>query len=963
MGSVEQQIYASLADESLKAGHHTHAATPGLDAATIEAHEEVCNHWGQYEATSPFKRSLVHLPLYEGEGSEPSHHLVILITDQGRDAKGRPGAMLRHLVRLDAEAFAAFDFDPFHLWRQGLLLAKWTPQTPFPQIANASDRTSRGDLQSIFPERYPLLRGLLSHLLATGRLHLQSSEDSPAAEETLGQLVELLPPDRRARLALTTFAYANANEYQLAVVRRGETTLRSSLEKFLDEPADGLATEDRAYLDRLFAALAAKDWNAAAACVHGEPVRSAPPRPTTPSVPFTPRGSAGAEAASEGEDMGAWAPSFRRGAPERKQGTSKRAIWIVALLVVAVAVGAIAVLQRGAGSDGPAGGRVNTRVEAASDLNGLVEEHARRLDTLLDQGSRDFDLAEAMRGMHARLGETVQATVESERAALAEAARATGGDPTAMALLLRDTADRIQRASRRLAALEAVLADADAAKVRAAAEANPTRLDLGESEPEGPQATPVAHWAAQLAEASPLVRATETLSWPPAEEDWNAQAQGLAAVAPAAPALAELGDTVAGQAALIAALAKDAGSLGADLLPFERASLDAARTSAERAQRAWGGLPTPLRAMDRLLDLGARASARPRGAAASEWMFELGEATKEGGLLESAAAAGPARAWLARWRVEVRRGIQGELGAGAGTPIGFAAVNAAETARVADALDEFAQAPTPAPAALVEQTRQQQRQLQDPLHRALYADWLRRQEQGRARTGSAFEDVYGALQRARASFASAPSASTWSALRAALTATEQTGLDVVARDPARKAQVDAVRRFARGLSVPVAAQMGVVRVELLRRSDYSGTERSLAQLRAVLVRRSDDAVLWQAGAPPVLAPPGAAFQKVEIRGGTGFEIGATDGVSLLIRDEKTSLLWAHLWADAGARGHVLDALAGTHEVKLSEAQQRSLQEAAAPARPDGQGESIARITVEVDASFWPALAQALAELP
>lgn len=964
MSSVQQQIYASLADESLKAGHHTHAATPDLDAATIERHEEVCNHWGQFEAGSPFKRSLVHLPLYEGEGGEPSHHLVILITDQGRDAKGRPGAMLRHVVRLDAATFRSFDYNPFHLWRKGYLLGDWTPQTPFPVIEAGSDPTSRGDLQSIFPERYPLLRGLLSHLLATGRLHLQSAEDSPAAEETLGQLIELLPPMRRARLALTTFAYSNANDYELAVVRRADTTLRSSLERFLDEPADGLDPDDRAYLDRLFAALSAKNWNAANACVHGEVLRAPEPvrAPAHPSTPFTSRKTDGSASTADAEDLGAWAPSFRRG-PERKSSSSKRMIWLAALGVVIAAVAIGALMQRGSGNEGPSGGRVNTRVEAASDLGGLVDEHARRLRTLIDQGSRDFDVAEAMRGMHARLGETVGATLEREREALTAAARATAGEPTAMALQLRTAADRMDRSSRRLAALESALADGDAARIRALVAASPAGLDLGESEPEGPQATPIAEWAKQLEEAAVRVRATGDLSWPAVADDWSAQAAALSEVASASAAVAALSRTLTPQATLVVALDRDAGALDANLLPFDAEVLRAAREAAENARSAWGGLPAPIAGMDRLLDLGERASARPRGAAAAEWMTEMGEATRPGEVLEAVTATGNARAWLARWRVEVRRGIDGELGGASGAPAGFAAAGDAETQRVAGALDDFAAAPTPAGADLVERTRLQQRQLQDPLHRALYADWLRRQERGRARTGSAFEDVYGALQRARSNFAAAPSAASWSDVREALKATEDTGLEVVARDPARKAQVDAVRRFARGLSVPVAAEISAVRVELLRRADYSGTERSLAQVRALLLRRSDGAVLWQAGAPPVLAPPGAAFQQIEIRGGTGFEIGATEGLVLVVRDEKTGLLWAHLWADAGAKGHVLDALERTHDIKVSEEQQRSLQQSEQPARPDGQGPAIARITVDVSDSFWPALAQALAELP
>lgn len=965
MGSVEQQIYASLADETLKAGHHTHAATPGLDATAIERHEEICNHWGQYEAGSPFKRSLVHLPLYEAEGSDPSHHLVILVTDQGRDARGRPGAMLRHVVRMDAATFASFDHNPFHLWRKGLLLGQWTPQTPFPVIEGAADPTSRSDLQSIFPERYALLRGLLGHLLATGKLHLQASEDSPAAEETLAQLLELLPPARRASLALTTFAYANAGDYQLAVVRRAETTLRASLERFLDEPVEGLHDDDRAYLDRLFGALAAKDWAAAAACVHGEPVRreTMSPPPSHQQVPFTHRKAAASPSgASASEDLGEWAPSFRRAGAQKKSGKGRRVLWFGALAVVVLGIGAFALLQRGAGNGGPAAGRVNTRVEASADLGALVDEHARRLRTLLDQGSRDFDVAEAMRGMHARLAETVEGTMQRERQMLTDGAAATQGDPTAMALHLRTAADRLTRASRRLAALETALVGPDVDAVRAAAAANAgSGLDLGETEATGPVASAPALWAAELGEAAASVRATAELTWPPTEADWNAKAAALSATASAHRVVDALAEALRAQTDLVASFGRDAGRLGDPIVPFERTAADAARNAAVQAHRSWGGLPAPMAAMDVLLALGMRAGERPRGAAARDWMAELGIATRADAPLGDVVEQGPVRAWLARWRVEVLRGVDGDRSADGWN--GFAAANAQENAQVATRLDALDAAPNPAGAELIESVRQQQGRLQDPLHRALLADWLRRQEQGRARTGSAFGEVYTALGRAHAAFVANPSSATWTQLRAALAATEASGLDAVARDPARKAEVDAVRAYGRAIGTPVSAQINGVRVELLRRADYSGSERSLAQLRALLVRRADERVLWQAGAPPVLAPPGAAFQQIAIPGGTPLQVGATEGLVLVVRDEKTSMLWGHVWIDAAQRGHVLDTLARTHEVRVSEQQQRALQEATLPAAPDGTGELLARITVDVDPSFWAALASALPALP
>ena len=968
MGSVQQQIYASLAIEGLKAGHHTHAATPDLDAATIERHEEICNHWGQYEASSPFRRSLVHLPLFEDGGSAPSHHLVVLISDQGRDAKGRPGAMLRHLVRLDAATYRSYDCQPFHLWRQGLLLDRWDPETPFPVIEARTDPTSGSDLQTIFPERYPMLRGLLSHLLAGGRLHLHAAQDSPAAEETLDQLLELLPPSRRAALALTTFAYANGNDYQLAVVRRPGTDLRESLDGCLDTPAEGLAEEDRGYLDRLFTALQARAWDRASAIVHGAdppaPVRSADPAPGT-------GGGAGAAhpasrpaaGGSAEEDMSEWAPTFRRGGEKRASGSGRRWLWLLALVVV-IGGGAVAALLQGRGGGGPVGGRVNTRVEAAADLDGLVREHVGRLETLVEQGARDFDLSEAMTGMHARLEELVAATLLREKESVAADLAGTGGDPESIVGVLREAAGRMEAVGGRLARLEEILSDRDVEAARAAVATENGAVGWGRSDPVSgrtPIAATVDAWAASLASCVGPVREIEELDWPPTPEVWRTSAQALGGPAEVVDPLAALAEALERQAGLLESMRADAARTTGPAHPFEQVEPLRVRDAGRRARASLGGLPAPMASMETLVALAVGAVEGFDGGRADGWLESLGEATASGAPLAPVVADGgsPVRPWLVRWRLEALRADGGRVE----EPTGFVAAGLEEAREVAQALDEYARAPVPAPAALVQGARGRLSGLEEPVHRDLVGAWIDRQERGRERTGSAFADVYSALGSASEEFGRSPSPETWKRLRESLARVESVGLEAVARDPGRRSEVAAVRSLSRALGTAVEVAPLTVRVELLGRRDYSGSDRSLAQLRAVLSRRSDGAVLWQAGAAPMIAPPGAAFRAIVVEGGSSFEVAADEPLQLVIRDEKSGMLWAHVWIDAPAGGHVLTALDGTHEVRVSAEQRQRLQDGSDGERPDGRGDPVARVEVDVDEGYWTALAAAVPVLP
>ncbi len=265
MARIEQQIYASLAQEGVRPGHHTHLCTDGLGAGELERYEGICNRWGVYEPGADFKRALIQMPLWESSSppAGPSHHLVVLISYQGRDAGGRQGAMLRHIVRVPDEDYQLLGFNPFHLERQFQMLDAWTPDTAFPELRTVSEPALEVDISNIFPERYPLLRVLLGHLLATGRLQLPAAGDSPAVEETMAQLLELVPVSVRRTLSLATFCYQHAEDYSLVARRVEDGSFRRSLEDLKSGGAPQMDEPTRIYLDELMGRLEAGDWGAA----------------------------------------------------------------------------------------------------------------------------------------------------------------------------------------------------------------------------------------------------------------------------------------------------------------------------------------------------------------------------------------------------------------------------------------------------------------------------------------------------------------------------------------------------------------------------------------------------------------------------------------------------------------------------------------------------------------------------
>lgn len=1014
MESIEQQIYASLALPGLKPGHHTHAHTDGLDAASIEQHERICNQWGEYEPGADFTRALVQMPLWRGAPppAPPSHYAVIYITYQGRDAGGRPGALLRHIVRLPADVYASLDYNPFHLQRHVKLLSEWTPQTPFPAVDFPSDPTSAEDLKSVFPERYALLRGLLTRLLADGEVHLPAASDSPAAEELFAELLEVVPVARRQWVSLATFAYKNAANFALAAMRHEEASFRRSLEAVQDTRLSQLPGDAAGYVTDLFAALDARDWGQAASLVRRSEVGAL----TDPVPAAAPAPGAGAARASGAPGMpGAAAPGgvpfqVRGGPPPpapplpsssaRRRRSRAPAIAGIALLAV-LAVAAFLLTRRG-GEGGPVGRRSSEQIRRASaaSVAALIDEHERILADMLAQGARDFDLTEAMTSAVQTLPDRAQAAVAAEGPAVEESLRAAAGGATspaglrALAARLGELAQSTANDAARLHGLRQLLLSNSPARLRAAYDPQQRQLraPAGDGDAEQPVLASLFVRAQALQAGADALRSLAELAPTAGATDWGATAASLRQAADSfpeewpAPApltqLAEAADAVHGMLSAERAAGLEALALA---VPYRAASL----RQGELAQRAVAVATIVGQLRDAQLPAPARlTSAAAFYALAGQLPAEgrLTSATAEAALEAAAGAcaddasggacAVPSyAAHLARWKLEAWRALGGPESA-----VGRAALERMGAAALPDSdaellprglavLEQLSGAPVPAPPALAEAVAGARGALGTSFYGRLCDDWLLRNRRQAQSQQAGFKDAYARLQAAAGALRSAGEGDAAAALRAMSAAVQRVqGLDLAQAEAvaAERAKVQAAKALVAAWNGPAALRVDRLDVQLLTESDYSGTRQQMARPRITVSRVADSGTseLLSALAPPMLAAPGTGFAAAKVAVGKPMRLAPQDRLWIVGKDEGHAAPWFHVWVDPPREGHVAALLAAGLKAKVTPEQAAQIAAAGGSSpQPSSAGAEVASIRFVFGNGWWQELANALPALP
>jgi hypothetical protein len=208
---IEQAIYGGHD----VGGYRFLARSPGFRDEWLPLAQQVCTGFGDRPAGVSSPAAVFALPL----GAR--HVAVVQVADQGRDDAGRPGALAFRLLVLPQALYRDLGGDPFLIadafppsWeaRGELPTLEWTdgppPKRTIEQVRRVID---------VEHDRTALLLGGVQVLVDGGRLVFErSAPDS----RLLRDLWMLLPTATRTTLWPASFAFGNANRFQVVVVPR-----------------------------------------------------------------------------------------------------------------------------------------------------------------------------------------------------------------------------------------------------------------------------------------------------------------------------------------------------------------------------------------------------------------------------------------------------------------------------------------------------------------------------------------------------------------------------------------------------------------------------------------------------------------------------------------------------------------------------------------------------------------------
>ena len=210
---LEHALYGSQG----AGGYRFLASSAGFSEAWQAEAERLCTGFGERPAGVSCPRAVFARP-FTG-----NHVAVVQVADQGQDDQGRPGALGFYLVVLPAHLYDYLGGDPFYLADQlpppwtarGVLspLSLTAPPPPTRTTADVVELLKQADSATLFGGAQALLDG--------GQLAFER----PAPDEALVRgLWALLPYSSRQELWPTTFAFANALEFDIVVVPRLDPT-------------------------------------------------------------------------------------------------------------------------------------------------------------------------------------------------------------------------------------------------------------------------------------------------------------------------------------------------------------------------------------------------------------------------------------------------------------------------------------------------------------------------------------------------------------------------------------------------------------------------------------------------------------------------------------------------------------------------------------------------------------------
>ena len=199
----EQAVYGSF--PFWDRGYAVLAQSPGCRPEWLSALREACQRLGERPAGAAEAGGLFAMPIRDGTW------MVVGVAPQGLDDRGRPGAVAFHALFLTPRAYRRAGSSPFGLARA--LRADWTAETrelpagacaveiPGPAETSGDDRAAR-----------------IASCLAEGR---RVAILAPGPIDALaGPVWAALPERVRRRASVATWAFGNANRFDLVALPR-----------------------------------------------------------------------------------------------------------------------------------------------------------------------------------------------------------------------------------------------------------------------------------------------------------------------------------------------------------------------------------------------------------------------------------------------------------------------------------------------------------------------------------------------------------------------------------------------------------------------------------------------------------------------------------------------------------------------------------------------------------------------
>lgn len=194
---LEQAVYGSFAFRA--DGYAVLAQSPGCRPEWLADFRAACQNLGERPAGIPDTLGLFALRLPSGPWA------IVGVSPQGRDDRGRPGALAFHGLFLPAREYRKARHDPFTL--AGALRSDWSAETrDLPALAwPVSPVVIAGEVD-------PSAARIAAILTRKRRVALESSDP---IDDLARQVWAALPDRVRARCSVATLAFGNGNRFDL----------------------------------------------------------------------------------------------------------------------------------------------------------------------------------------------------------------------------------------------------------------------------------------------------------------------------------------------------------------------------------------------------------------------------------------------------------------------------------------------------------------------------------------------------------------------------------------------------------------------------------------------------------------------------------------------------------------------------------------------------------------------------